>query len=167
MRNVTDLFFDYLEAKRHLWNMHFRHKVSSLRESRPLDRYEIIDRLLFAALVLDPLKQAPLEDSIRFGFDPLPRFRVVAKDRVDRVIVRVSEPTEDLNRVWALKTSFSSGDEPLAHREGLESRMHLAAVLRLVGGGAVVEDQGPRITRKPKDEASCSPRRGIGRRNSS
>ena len=101
MRNVTDLALQYLEAKRHLWNVYFVDKVRSLHKSSPLDTYEMIDRLLFSGLCLEPLNQEPMENHFRFGLDPFPFLRVVPKDGIEKLPVRVSEPHINQNRVWA------------------------------------------------------------------
>lgn len=51
MHDVTDDLYNYLDAKRHLWNTYFRGKVKSLHECSPLEEYEQIDKLLFSGLV--------------------------------------------------------------------------------------------------------------------
>jgi len=46
MVDITQNIFQYLEAKRHLWNIYFINKVNSLRDCSPLDEYEEIDVIL-------------------------------------------------------------------------------------------------------------------------
>lgn len=100
MRDITKLFFEYLEAKRHLWNTYFVDKVRSIRECRVLDRYETIDRLLFSALILDTLDQPPLSSEHVFGMNPIPSFRVVPRKGIETMSVIFSEPIRDLSRKW-------------------------------------------------------------------
>lgn len=107
MRDVTNLFVEYLEAKRHLWNTYFVDKVRSIRESRVLDHYETIDRLLFSALILDTLDQPPLNSEHVFGIDPIPSFRVVPKKGIETMGVMFSEPIKGSNRKWNKLTQLS------------------------------------------------------------
>ena len=101
MRNVTDLLCEYLEAKRHLWNVYFIHKVQSLRQSGPLDRYEAIDRLLFHALVLEPLNRQSVDNKgFRFGSDPFAFLKVVPSKGIDKLTVMVSDEITGGNRTW-------------------------------------------------------------------
>jgi hypothetical protein len=90
MQDVTDLFFEYLEAKRHIWNTHFVNKAISLRECRFLDAYEEIDRQLFAGLVLDELRLPRLPREHVFGVTPMDTFMVSPKG--ETVAVMAGDP---------------------------------------------------------------------------
>jgi hypothetical protein len=90
MRDVTDLFFEYLEAKRHIWNTHFVNKAISLRECRFLDAYEEIDRQLFTGLVLDELRLPRLPKEHVVGVAPLETFMV--RPKWERVAVMAGDP---------------------------------------------------------------------------
>jgi hypothetical protein len=108
MRNVTNLLYEYLEAKRHLWNVHFIHKVRSLRESGPLDRYEAIDRLLFYGLVLEPLNHKPVDKGFKFGLDPFASLKVVPRKGIDKLVVMVSDEITGGNRTWNHPVTISA-----------------------------------------------------------
>lgn len=87
MQDATDLLFEYLEAKRHLWNTHFVSRVKSLTECRFLDRYESIDRQLFTALVLESIETPPLDEGHVFGVAPIEFLRVVPKRSLVTAII--------------------------------------------------------------------------------
>lgn len=100
MHDITDMLFDYLEAKRHLWNVHFRLKVSSLRECSTLDLYEEIDRHLFAALVVQELRVDNLDAIGDWRQRPWDFFRITPREQLDRLNIMLSDPITDANRRW-------------------------------------------------------------------
>ncbi|MEW6690279.1 MAG: hypothetical protein AB1452_14445 [Pseudomonadota bacterium] len=106
MRDITPALFKYREAKSHLWNTYFIDNVRSLVECGILDRYEEIDRLLFSALVLDPLGKSHFEAD--FGSAPIPFLKVAPLDGADQITMMISEPIVDLNRVWNKPATLTS-----------------------------------------------------------
>ena len=81
MKDVTDILSKYCECTGHLWNNYFfiDEKLSSYTHDQ-LDRYEAIDRLLFAELVLDPLAKVSCQEEYFREYppsEPLSFLRVV------------------------------------------------------------------------------------------
>ncbi len=91
MVDITQNIFQYLEAKRHLWNIYFINKVNSLRDCSPLDEYEEIDRLLFSALVLKELGRS-LPDGLVFGRDIIPFLKIMPAHGIDRFNLMITDP---------------------------------------------------------------------------
>jgi hypothetical protein len=109
---VTPFLLEYLEAKRHLWNVHFRGRFKSLMKSSPLDEYEQIDRLLFTVIVLDELglPRTMIND---YGRQPLPLLRVKPKTRSPVVSMMFCTPLPGGNRSWEARESVTVA--PAAH----------------------------------------------------
>jgi hypothetical protein len=103
---VTPFLLEYLEAKRHLWNVHFRGRFKSLMKSSPLDEYEQIDRLLFTVIVLDELglPRTMIND---YGRQPLPLLRVKPKTRSPVVSMMFCTPLPGGNRSWEARESVT------------------------------------------------------------
>ena len=71
MRDITSDMMSYLEARRHLWNVHFREKVDSIVEPSALDEYEYIGELLFLGLVLRDLGVTSYPEDFTFTTSPI------------------------------------------------------------------------------------------------
>jgi hypothetical protein len=99
MINVTDNLRQYLEAKRHLWNVYFRGKIDSLQQCPVLDEFEVIDRALFNSLVVhavdsgDSVKQQLLASRWQL-------LRVKLLPGHSSARLAVSDPIAGLNRAW-------------------------------------------------------------------
>lgn len=107
MRDVTGVLFDYLEAKRHLWNVYFSGKVDSLHECSPLDEYEEIDRLLFSGLVARTINGDSLPDDLAFGKDPIKFLQIRPRDGLDALLMNVGEKTSALGSYsWSESKNF-------------------------------------------------------------
>ncbi|MGH8488493.1 MAG: hypothetical protein ACREXS_06425 [Gammaproteobacteria bacterium] len=100
MRDVTKHLYEYLEAKRHLWNTYFRFKAKALRECSALDQYEQIDKLLFSGLVVHELKlldQSLFDDVVR---TPWMFLRVVPRTGLQTLRMWICDPITGSNRKW-------------------------------------------------------------------
>jgi hypothetical protein len=100
MIDVTENLREYLEAKRHLWNVYFRGKVNALQQCPVLDEFEIIDRALFRSLVIQAV--AASSDAVRRQLiaTPWELLRVKLPVGLKSVRLAVSDPIAGLNRAW-------------------------------------------------------------------
>lgn len=71
MKDITDILNKYRECARHLWNNYFfiDEELSSYTQDQ-LDRYEAIDRHLFAELILDPLAKVSCQEEYFRAYPP-------------------------------------------------------------------------------------------------
>lgn len=105
MRDITDILLEYLEAKRHLWNVYFRNRVTSIYECIPLDQYEEIDRLLFFSLVVPELQTSSGGTGIVWR-EPIPYLRVIPREGLDRLLVMIGEGSTSMSTKWSLPTEL-------------------------------------------------------------
>jgi hypothetical protein len=105
MQDVTNILLEYLEAKRHLWNVYFRGRTTSIYDCSPLDQYEEIDRLLFFSLVVSDLEISSFCNEIIWK-EPIPWLRVVPRTGLDRIPVMFGEATTDSSIKWSLPTEL-------------------------------------------------------------
>jgi hypothetical protein len=100
IKDVTESLWEYLEAKRHLWNIHFRGKVDSLQHCPILDEFETIDRALFRALVIEDIVDS--DDALRRQLiaKPWELLRVYLQPGLETIRMIVSDPISGLNRSW-------------------------------------------------------------------
>ena len=108
MRDITSDMMGYLEARRHLWNVHFREKFDSLVESSALDEYEYIDKLLFLGLVLRDLGVTSYPDGFWFGITAIKEVKILPKRDHPEIPFMLERETEDRNYYWEKKEMFSS-----------------------------------------------------------
>ncbi|HWM70576.1 MAG TPA: hypothetical protein VNO35_28665 [Steroidobacteraceae bacterium] len=100
MNDVTESLWEYLEAKRHLWNIHFRGKVDSLQHCPILDEFEKIDRSLFRALVVEDIVNSDDASRRRLIEKPWELLRVYLQPGLESIRMIVSDPISGLNRSW-------------------------------------------------------------------
>lgn len=106
MQDVTNVLLEYLEAKRHLWNVYFHDRLTSIYECSPLDQYEEIDRLLFFALVISDLEIDKGSEKIVWK-EPVPCLKVVPREGLDHVPVMIGESTTSMSMKWGLPTELA------------------------------------------------------------
>ena len=107
MRDITSDMMGYLEAKRHLWNVHFREKVDSIVGPSALDEYEYIDRFLLLGLVLRDLGVTSFAKDFVFGRDPIKEVIIRPKPDYREIPFMLERETEDLNYYWELEKMYS------------------------------------------------------------
>ena len=110
----------YLEAKRHLWNVHFREKVDSIVGSSALDEYEYIDRFLLLGLVLRDLGVTSFAKDFIFGHDPIKQIIIRPTRDYREIRVMLERETEDRNYYWEKDEMFSSSGLELEFVEFFE-----------------------------------------------
>ncbi len=120
MRDITSDMMSYLEAKRHLWNMHFREKVDWIADIGPHDDYMEIDRFLFLGLVLRDLDVTSYPKDLAFGISPIKE--VIIRPERDRpeIPIMLEEGTERAGGVWEKEELFSSSGLELEFIEFFE-----------------------------------------------
>lgn len=109
MKDVTDLLFNYLEAKRHLWNVFFREKVfaDGNMNHDSLDHFETIDWHLFSGLVLVELGKVLPKDTVIWNA-PYEFLNVKPRDGLVELPMIVSEQPEASNGVWKIETNYAN-----------------------------------------------------------
>jgi hypothetical protein len=89
----------YLDTKQHLWNTAFKDEVTDLRNCEPLDSFETIDALLFAAMVCRPLNIKLPQDFI-FGSHPVPGIVVRPLPGQDSISLLLNRDDKALSGYW-------------------------------------------------------------------
>ncbi|MBL8013321.1 MAG: hypothetical protein JNN05_05685 [Candidatus Omnitrophica bacterium] len=89
MKNIDNCLFEYLEAKRHVWNTYFMKRFTSIKDCSPLDEYEEIDRLLFKTIVLSEIEDSDLKEW-EFNQQPINFIQACFKKYITAARVMVS-----------------------------------------------------------------------------
>jgi hypothetical protein len=111
IKDVTESLWEYLEAKRHLWNTHFRGKVDSLQHCPILDDFETIDRALFSALVIEAIVDSDDASRRQLAAKPWELLRVHLQPGLENIRLIVSDPISGLNRAWNSPESVQAPEE--------------------------------------------------------
>lgn len=91
---------EYREATRHIWNTYFVGKVKSLYECGILDYYEMIDKNLFYAIVLEAINRGSYKIDY-FRSQPIPFLRVAIREEIDRFSMMISESQNEGSKQWS------------------------------------------------------------------
>ena len=120
MRDITSEMMGYLEARRHLWNMHFREKVDSIVEPSALDDYLEIDRFLFLGLVLRDLGVTSYPKDFAFTTSPIKEVIIRPERDHPEIPIMLEEGTEGPGGRWEIREMFSSSGLELEFIEFFE-----------------------------------------------
>ena len=120
MRDITSDMMCYLEARRHLWNMHFREKVDWIADTGAHDDYLEIDRFLFLGLVLRDLGVTSYPEDFAFTTSPIKEVIIRPERDHPEIPFMLERETEDRNYYWEKKEMFSSSGLELEFIEFFE-----------------------------------------------
>ena len=138
MRDITSDMMGYLEAKRHLWNVHFREKVGTdFGCGGGLDEYENIDKLLFLGLVLRDLGVTSVPNCSVFGGDPIKEVIVRPARISPELPIMLKKKAEGPNCYWEKTITISSAGLELEFIEFFEWDKYAFASYPMVAGKIV------------------------------
>lgn len=108
MRDITSEMMGYLEAKRYLWNMHFREKVDWIADQGAHDDYMEIDRFLFLGLVLRGLGVTSYPKDFAFTMSPIKEVIIRPKRHYSEIPFMLERETDRPGGYWELNKLYSS-----------------------------------------------------------
>ncbi len=120
MRDITSDMMSYLEARRYLWNMHFREKVDWIADQGAHDDYMEIDRFLFLGLVLRGLGVTSYPKHFAFTMSPIKEVIIQPDQDYREIPIMLEEGTEGPGGRWEKAELYASSGLELEFIEFFE-----------------------------------------------